>query len=251
MQEKYKNKIIKSIALVVGILLILQFILIFLNFQENKKTEIKKQSFVSLNNATLVRMKIPAIDADGKGVSTYLVVEAVPGTGRTLTDIENLLFWADTQQSIRMARLVANKYTNKSVNDYDLVYSIEANASIIGGPSAGAAIALATIFALNNENFREDVTITGTINHDGSIGPVSAILEKAKASKEANATVFLVPLLQSRDVVYETKEHCENFGPMRYCQTETIPRKISVSEEAGIKVVEVANIEEALKYFKV
>ena len=91
--------------------------------------------------------------------------------------------------------------------------------------------------------------ITGTINHDGSIGPVSAILEKAKVSREAGANIFLVPLLQNRDVIYKTDEHCEAFGISEICTTETRPIKINVTEEAGINVVEVANVEEALKYF--
>ena len=111
-------------------------------------------------------------------------------------------------------------------------------------------ITIATIFALRGLEPRSDVIITGSINHDGSIGPVSAILEKAKASKEAGAKVFLVPLLQSGDVVYETREHCEKFGFTEICSSETFPKKVDVTEEAGIEVVEVENIEEALKYFK-
>ena len=61
--------------------------------------------------------------------------------------------------------------------------------------------------------------------------------------------VFLVPLLQSGDVVYETREHCEKFGFTEICSSETFPKKVDVTEEAGIEVVEVENIEEALKYF--
>ena len=217
---------------------------------EGVQEEKKVNEFVSLGNSTLITMNLPAVDAAGNGVATILSVEAVPGSGRTLTDIENLLFWADTQQSIRMARFVANNISNKNVNTHDLIYTIKANASLIGGPSAGAAITIATIFALRREKPREDIMITGTINHDGSIGPVSAILEKAKASKQAGANIFLVPLLQSRDVVYETTEHCEKFGYTEICQTESIPRKIDVASEAGIQVIEVANINDALEYFK-
>jgi len=36
--------------------------------------------------------------------------------------------------------------------------------------------------------------MTGTLNHDGSIGPSGKILEKAIAAKEAGAKVFLVPV---------------------------------------------------------
>lgn len=245
---KKRAGIFKYLFLVVFIIVLLEFLLVFF---EKARVEVSENEEPSLSkeNISVVKMRLPAVDSEGNGVSTSLVVEASKGTGRTLVDIENLLFWADTQHSIRMARLVADNLTDEKVENYDLIYNIEANASVIGGPSAGAALTLATIFALNNEKPRNDVMITGTINHDGSIGPVSAILEKAKASKEAGASIFLVPLLQSRDVVYETRQHCQKFGFTEICSTETIPKKVDVALEAGINVTEVSNIEEALKYF--
>jgi len=218
-------------------------------FELSVEEENAVNDFVSLDGSTRVEMKIPAVDSEGEGVNTVLTVEASPGTGRTLTDIDNLLFWADTQHSIRIARRVAENITKKRVDDYDIVYTIEANASLIGGPSAGAALVIATIAALEGRELRDDVMITGGINHDGTISPVSAILEKAKAARSAGATLFLVPLLQSRDVVYEESEHCEVFGYSEICTTETRPRKIDVSKEAGIEVREVETVEDAMGYF--
>jgi len=194
-------------------------------------------------------MLLPAVDSEGKGVITKLTVEASPGSGRTLTDIDNLLFWADTQHSIRVARKVAENITGKSVENYDIVYTIEANASLIGGPSAGAALSIATIAALQGRKLRDDVMITGTINHDGTIGPVSGIFDKAKASKDAGATIFLVPLLQSEGVVYETKEHCDVFGSTEICTAETRPKKVNIAEESGISIKEVESVREAMSYF--
>ncbi|MBI5148106.1 hypothetical protein HZA33_00315 [Candidatus Pacearchaeota archaeon] len=205
-------------------------------------------AFVIIDGATLVSMEVPAVDSSGKGVATILAVESMPGSGRTLVDIDNLLFWSDTQQSMRVARLVAANITGKDINKYDLVYNVYANASLVGGPSAGAALTLTTIAALENKQINKSVMITGSINHDGTIGPVGGILEKAKAAKDINATLFLVPLLQSRDVIYETKEHCEKFGPAQVCTTETIPRKINVENEAGLQVLEVGTIKEAMQY---
>jgi len=253
MKEQGK-KILSYIFIIVVIIVALEILIVSFAKNLDKKEisviENQENVFVNSGNATFVSMRLPAVDSEGKGVSTILNVEAVKGKGRTLVDIDNLLFWADTQHSIRIARLVADNFTNVSVDNYDLIYNIQANASLIGGPSAGAAITLATIFALRGEEPRQDVMVTGTINHDGSIGPVSAILEKAKASKEAGAKIFLVPLLQSKDVVYETKKYCQRFGFTEICHQENIPKKIDVSEEAGIKVLEVENIEEAIKYFE-
>ncbi len=218
---------------------------------QETQSSVKKieNAFFSANDATKVLMYLPAVDVEGKGVTTILKVEAAKGSGRTLTDIDNLLFWADTQHSIRIARRVAENITWKRMEDYDIVYSIEANATLIGGPSAGAALAIATIAALEGKKLNDNAMITGSINHDGSIGPVSSILEKAKAAKESGVNLFLVPLLQSKDVVYEETEHCEIFGYSEICSTETRPKRVDVEVEAGIEVVEVENVQQAMEYF--
>jgi len=255
-QGNTKDIIIMLVILAVLTFLIFNLQAIKLNKLEKNKTsgEIissfsKSTSVVSIGNATIVSMNVPAVNNESKGVSTNLVVEAMPGSGRVLVDIDNLLFWADTQQSIRIARIVAADISGVNVSNYDLIYNIYANASTIGGPSAGCALTIATIAALENKSLRNDVMITGSINHDGSIGPVESILAKAQVAKEANVSVLLVPLLQSREVIYEIKEHCEKFGTNDLCTSEQIPKRVNVSEETGVQVIEVGSIQEAMKYF--
>src|SRR3989344_6694538 len=215
--------------------------------------EIKKESFkFSAENeqGTLVSILLPAVNRDGKGVSTVLKIRAEKGTGKTLADIDNLLFWVDTQNSIRMAKEVASDITNTDLSNVDLTYSVDAgDAQVISGPSAGAALAIATIAGIEGKSLNKKVMITGSINHDGTIGPVGEIAQKAKAAKEAGAEVFLVPLLQGQEVVYERQEHCQKFGRSQFCTIEQIPKKVNVEDEAGIKIVEVRTIKEALEYF--
>ncbi|MCX8194165.1 MAG: hypothetical protein N3G19_02265 [Candidatus Pacearchaeota archaeon] len=262
-KKKATKKILMALlilVIVLGILIIITALLMPLPEEVSKlsKEMLKKKQLEKstefvikqpLFNSTRAITYLPAVDSEGNGVITLLVVEAVPGNGRTLVDIDNLLFWGDTQHSIRIAKNVASNITGIDADNYDLVYNIYANASVIGGESAGAALTIATIAVLENKTLRDDVIITGTINHDGTIGPVQAILPKAKAAKENNASLFLVPLLQSREITYETKEHCEKFGPAEFCTTEQIPKKINISEEVGIEVREVGSIQEALQYF--
>ncbi len=222
-----------------------------LSVKENgvEKEETLEPRFVRNESLTSVKLILPAVDNEGNGVATLLYVEARKGTGKTLIDVDNLLFFADTQHSIRVAKLVAQENLGINISNYDLTYFVTANASIIGGGSAGAALVIATIAVLEGKKPREEVVITGSINRDGSIGPVSDILAKAEASKKAGASTMLVPLLQSRDIVYETTQSCEKFGVSEICTTETRPRKINVSESVGIKIIEVGNIKEAEKYF--
>ncbi|MGC8812176.1 MAG: S16 family serine protease [Candidatus Aenigmatarchaeota archaeon] len=206
---------------------------------------------IILSNESILQisMNIPAVDEEGNGVITKLMVEAKPGTGRVLVDINQLLFWVDTQNSIRVAQKVAQNYTNTDLSSIDLIYSIETNASLIGGPSAGAAMTVATIALLENKSLNKSVMMTGTINSDGTIGPVGEIVSKAKAAKDVGAKLFLVPEGQAVQTYYKPVEHCERFGPVTYCSTEYKPEKIDVSKEVGIPVKEVSTIQEALKYF--
>jgi len=198
---------------------------------------------------SVVSMKVPAVDEEGNGVATTLMVESKQGTGRVLVDVNQLLFWVDTQDSIRTAQRVAQNVTELDLTNIDLVYAIETNASLIGGPSAGAALTVATIAALKNKTVNPYVMITGTINHDGTIGPVGEILAKAKAAKDIGAKTFLVPSGQSLQTYYTPVEHCEHIGPITYCAIEYKTEKINITKDAGIETKEVSDIEEALKYF--
>ena len=199
-----------------------------------------------------VEIKIPAISSmngEEKGVITRLKVQVIPGQGRTLTNIENLLFWIDTQYSIRTAKKVAERIVGINTSKLDFIYTIETNASIIEGPSAGAALTVATIAALEGKPINQSVVITGTINEDGSIGRVGGILEKGKAAKEANATLFLVPKGQSKIVEYVPETKCKKFRVLTICETKYKKKSVDVSKEIGIEVKEVETIEEALNYF--
>lgn len=217
-----------------------------LRFNDNS---VYSPRFIEDINGTSVEMILPAVDKDRKGVATVLRIQATKGTGKTLVEIGNLLFWADTQSSIRTARDVAENITGISLSNIDLIYSVDANASVIGGPSAGAALTIATIAAIEGKKPRTDVMITGTVNHDGTLGPVSEILEKATIAKANGANIFLVPLLHSGEIVYETREYCRNFGPTEFCTQETYPKKVDVGKETGLDVKEVQDIKEAMSYF--
>ncbi len=198
-------------------------------------------SFSSIN--------VPAVDQEGNGVVTTLSVQIVQGYGRVLTNIDRLLFWVDTQNSIRTAKSVASDITGIDLSQYDMIYTIKAEASVIEGPSAGAALAIATIAAIQNKEINPKVMITGSVNHDGTIGPVGEILIKAKAAAELGAEIFLVPMLQGRQISYKTEKYCEQIGISQICTMETTPVTIDIANETGIEIIEVKDINEALEYF--
>ena len=256
---KTNNKSILYLSLMISILIGV-IIGLGINYKINpedyrtvisKNVNVIQYSHTNMGNIDLMlsSIKVPAVDNDGNGVITGLVVEAVPGTGKTLVDINSILFIADTQSSIRTAKEVAANYTGKDLSKYDLIYHLDANATVISGPSAGAAITIATISALNNQKIKNNVMITGGINKDGEITAVGGIVDKAKASKYADAELFLVPLSQSEETVYQDKESCRTRGLTQICSIVQVPVIMDVQKEANITVKEVTNITEAYNYF--
>lgn len=193
---------------------------------------------------------LPAVDREGNGVITSLKVETRPGTGKVLTNIDKLLFWVDTQYSIQIAKSVAENVTGIDADEYDLTYTIESEeATLVGGPSAGASLAVATIAVLENKTLKKDVMMTGTINPDGTIGQVGAVLEKARAAKDVGATLFLVPLGESEQIFLKPEEKCVKRAGFIFCETTYKQITVNIGEDVGISVIEVETISDALKYF--
>jgi len=234
-----------------AILILLLFLLVFFVVEFDLKIDknLTTTTTVPAISYRTVSLKVPAVDNDGNGVVTNLMVSVQPGQGRVLTDVNNLLFWVDTQYSIRTAQRVAQDVLKNNLTGVDLIYSIDTNASLIEGPSAGAALTIATIAAVEDKNLNQSVMITGTINPDGTIGPIGAVAEKAKASKDVGATLFLVPTGQGTEVSYKPTKSCERMGPILYCTTKYVTETNDISKSVGISVKEVSTIDEALKYF--
>src|SRR5439155_3026293 len=74
---------------------------------------------------------VPAVDNNGNGVVSTLKVQAIPGSGKILVNIDQLSYFLDTQTSIRTASQVASKYANFDLSKVDLVYSIDTPAQVI------------------------------------------------------------------------------------------------------------------------
>jgi len=190
-----------------------------------------------------------AVEEEGDGTMAWLNVEIDKGEGRILLDIDDISFLGDTQESIRTAKSVAEKITNIDTSHYDIIYSFNANASRIEGPSAGPSIAIATSIALENKTINNSVAITGYLRKDGTIGKVSGILEKAEISKKNHIKLLLIPIGQRFQTKIGNEKKCETSIFRTYCKNETIPKRIDIQKEVGINVIEVENISDALKYF--
>jgi len=200
-----------------------------------------------------VEISVPGVDQQGNGVVGKFEVESVAGDGKILTNIDHLLFFVDTQYSMQTARSVASNVTGIELSGYNLVYDIDSGVGgatrVIEGPSAGAAITIATIAALQNLSLNDEVMITGSINRDGTIGKVGGVSSKAKTAKMAGAKVFLVPEGQGIGKMYKVQSGCEDVRGFKVCRTNYAPEATIGNTQDGLIIREVGNVTEALKYF--
>ncbi len=197
-----------------------------------------------------VQMHLPAVSYEGFGIMTTLSVSVKPGEGNMYFNFNNLLMAPDTEQSIRNAIYVASDVTNISISNLNFYYSIsDINASMLEGPSAGAAFAIATISALEGKKINPYVIMTGSLNHDGTLGLASGIKEKATIAKQRGANLFLVPYGMSKELNFTEEEHCQMYGVFEHCQMEYTAYWIDYEKEAGIPIKEIKTIQEAMKEF--
>ncbi|MDO8656812.1 MAG: S16 family serine protease, partial [Nanoarchaeota archaeon] len=159
---------VKRILLLLLILISIPFV-----FSQNQQYHLKLLAVQESDNKTLT-----GSDAD-------LYLEIQKGSGRVFLETFPLTK-LDTQISTRFAKDAACHHFKLECDQYDFIYTIKAKSSIIGGPSAGAAIAaLTTIAVLDIPYDDKSTTVTGTINSGGIIGPVGGIQQKLEAAAQA------------------------------------------------------------------
>lgn len=194
-------------------------------------------------------VNIVAVTSQGEGVSSLGSVELQPGEGRVLFSV-NPFVEPDTQYSVQTAKEVAEKFTGKSLKGFDAIYSVEGTpAQLVGGPSAGASFALATIAAIEGKRIKDSVAITGTILSDERIGQVGGVVEKAVAVAKDGKKLFIVPYGQRNVVYYEPQARQERYGDFIIERVNYVQKRIDLNEavyaQYGTQVVEVKDISEA------
>jgi uncharacterized protein len=179
--------------------------------------------------------KIYAVTTEGKGLVANLIVEIEPGSGKVWSSVTPLV-GTSTQNAERTAVNLAKKYS-KNVNKYDYKFTIESPASVVDGPSAGAAMSLLVISMLTDRQLPNNISITGTINSEGKIGPVGGIFEKAKEASSTGIKLFLIPKGEALQIKKDASGKISSVNLLEYA-----PKYL------GMKVIEVKNIDEAVKY---
>jgi len=188
--------------------------------QTRQKLEIE---IINLTMVTKSDYGVLGVDENNIGHVIPLEVIIKEGKSNLFLNVANVLVDESMQSSAQTAIRVAREVTRTSLADKDVLINIQAPLQdgklAISGGSAGGAIAIAAIAAMEEKQARADVLMTGTINEDHSIGQIGAPRAKGIAAMENGAKLFLVPRGQKSEV-----------------------------GNIGIEVIEVRTIEEAVGY---
>ncbi|HEX5166731.1 MAG TPA: S16 family serine protease, partial [Thermomicrobiales bacterium] len=98
-----------------------------------------------------------------------------------------------------MAVITASLLIGNDPSHYEFSFDV---AGRIDGPSAGALMTIAVLAGYLGDEIDPTVTMTGTINPDGTIGPVGGIPHKIEGAAAAGKTTVLVPGGQRYDYDY-------------------------------------------------
>jgi len=95
-----------------------------------------------------------------------------------------------------MAVAAASQVLGIDPRHYEFSFSVGGR---IDGPSAGTYMTIGVLAALLGDQLRDDAAMTGTINPDGTVGPVGGIPHKVQGAAEMGAKLVLIPAGQRYD----------------------------------------------------
>ncbi len=186
------------------------------------------------------------------GSTADLYIRIQQGTGGVYIETFPLTK-LDTQLSTRFAQQIACDFLEKDCSQTDFFYTIRSDATILGGPSAGAAIAATTVAMLDNLEINESVAISGTINVGGLIGPVGSLFSKIDAAKKQGITKVLIPkgsrYEQKPESLFYNELLNNASAPFFVLNNDTNTTEIDLYEYGKImrvEVKEVGNLQEAV-----
>ncbi len=186
-------------------------------------------------------MGIVGVSSEGRGVISNLTVEIQDGKGRVLVTTEPFV-GIDTQHSEKIAVEIAQKVTGYDLSDKDVIFTIHSSSYTVDGGSAGAAMAATVIAAIEGRIIPSEIMVTGTIDEEGLVGPVSSVFAKARAAADGGARLFLIPDGQSEQIEYVKVTE----SPAPDISVQKIQAvKLNLTEEGkewGLKVTEVSDI---------
>ncbi len=108
------------------------------------------------------------------------------------------------KDSVFNAASVIRKVAGIDVGNYDIHVNV-IGGGLIDGPSAGLAVVLAMLSAVQRRPLRQDVAVTGEVSIQGKIKQVGGIPEKIYGARQAGMRKVVIPLENKTDVPADVK----------------------------------------------
>ncbi|WP_414632227.1 Lon family ATP-dependent protease [Clostridium sp. UBA1652] len=103
------------------------------------------------------------------------------------------------KDSVFNAASVIRKVTDKDIKDYNIHVNVVGGGNI-DGPSAGVAITMCIISALEEKPIRQDVAITGEVSLRGKVKPVGGIFEKIYGARRKGINLVIIPKDNEKEI---------------------------------------------------
>ncbi len=205
---------------------------------QDKLYEAIQNRRLSPNNQVEISNKPEIGKIFGLGVHGFLgsvvEIEAVAFSARK--ESEGQLRFNETAGSMAKdsffnAASVVRKITGKNMSDYDLHVNIIGGGKI-DGPSAGVAILLAIISAIEAIPLKQDIAITGEVSIQGKIKAVGGVREKVYAAEQTGLNGVLIPEDNINDIHQDTEIKLTTVSTVK----EAL-KKVLVDDKKKVKLV--------------
>ena len=108
------------------------------------------------------------------------------------------------KDSVFNATSVIRKLTGEDLSNYDLHINVVGGGRI-DGPSAGVAIFLALLSAVQGSPIAQDIAVTGEVSIQGKVRAVGGVYEKIYGARQAGIRTVLIPAENEKDVPADLK----------------------------------------------
>jgi uncharacterized protein len=134
------------------------------------------------------------------------------------------------QAAAWLAAINASRVTGNKLGDHEFVVK---SGGFIDGPSAGMLVTATMLALIKGERVREDSTMTGTINPDGTAGPVGGIPQKIEGAKASGKKRFGFPIGTQRAFDMKTGKTVD---------------VVAYGDKLGVETKEIKNLYEAYAF---
>ncbi len=193
---------------------------------------------------TLKEMYFPAVLDENSSQMIMVQIqtaEKINSNGYQTFLNTNPLVGYDTQDSINIASDVARlilkeKGINTSECNILISFYSPREVEYIDGPSAGAGLAMLMMTALENKTIRDDITMTGTIETDRTVGSIGGLALKGEAAYKHGYRIFLTPMLSNSEKIELLM--LKNYYDLKIIQVENVEQAYSIATTPKTKNLE-------------